>query len=75
MVSRLLDRRVLDGRVMPKVGCGSLSAVRLPRGLPPPSDPFEKCIPRARRPDSSSPSDSACKMTPAPPDEALENGA
>eukprot|EP00969_Alexandrium_andersonii_P149005 6589082-Alexandrium_andersonii.AAC.1 len=59
--------------VLEPPGQNRLVAVRLPRGLHPLGPP-RKRLQRARRPFSSSPSDSARKMAPKPPDEAFWGG-
>eukprot|EP00969_Alexandrium_andersonii_P065126 2867354-Alexandrium_andersonii.AAC.1 len=51
--------------------CRPPRTLRLPEGGLRPRTP-QKAPPRARQPVSSSPSESARKMTPNPPDEALE---
>eukprot|EP00969_Alexandrium_andersonii_P365467 15466309-Alexandrium_andersonii.AAC.1 len=69
MSSDEADLRIADWRI-----ADCCSHCTFPAGLTPPGPPPEKRLRRARRPVSSSPSDSARKMTPNPPDEALQGG-
>eukprot|EP00969_Alexandrium_andersonii_P266878 11794436-Alexandrium_andersonii.AAC.1 len=65
MIGRIMDCRITDQQI-----ADCCSHCVFPGGLRPP--PPEKRLRRARRPVSSPPSDSARRVMPTPPDEALK---